>query len=85
MDLSNLELTPDQRDALLAHPDAPVYISDEQTRKVFMIIEKGQFPELEDEYIRDGLDLARGQIARGETSTKTIDEVIAVAERRLNS
>ena len=85
MEISDLELTPAQRQALLAQPDAPVYISDQQTRKIYMLVEKGRFPELEEEYIRDGLELAREQIARGETSNATLQEVIAKAERRLIS
>ena len=85
MDTSGLELTPAQRQALLAQPDAPVYISDRETRKVYMLVEKGRFPELEEEYIRDGLELAREQIARGETSNATLEEVITKAQRRLVS
>jgi Arc/MetJ-type ribon-helix-helix transcriptional regulator len=74
MNISDLELTPAQRQALVAQPEAPVYIADQQTRKIYMLVEKGRFPELEDEYIREGLELAREQIARGETSKATLDK-----------
>lgn len=83
MEISNIELTPAQRAALLAQPDAPVYITDRETKKVYMLFEQGRFPELEEEYIRDGLELAREQIARGERSNATIDSVIAKAQQRL--
>lgn len=83
MEISNIELTPAQRAALLAQPDAPVYIMDRETKKVYMLFEQGRFPELEEEYIRDGLELAREQIARGERSNATIDSVIAKAQQRL--
>jgi hypothetical protein len=66
----------------LAQPDAPVYISDRETRKVYVLCEQGHFPDLEEEYIRAGLELAREQIAQGKTSTATVQEVIAKAERR---
>jgi hypothetical protein len=33
---------------------------------VYLLVEQGEFPELEEEYIRDGVELAREQIARGE-------------------
>jgi hypothetical protein len=85
MDISNLELTPAQRAALLAQPDAPVYITDRETKKIYMLLEQGRFPELEEEYIREGIEFARNQIARGETSTATIDTVIAKAQQRLIS
>ncbi len=66
MDTSNLELTPAQRAALLAQPDAPVYITDGETRKVYLLCEKGRFPELEEEYIRDRLEEGFAAIERGE-------------------
>jgi hypothetical protein len=76
MDTSHLQLTPEMRLALAAHPDEPVYINDEATRSIYILVEKGKFPELEEYYIRQGLELARNQIARGEVSTASIDEVI---------
>lgn len=81
MDTSPLELTPAQRDALLAQPDSPVYIADQQTRKIYMLVEKGRFPDLEEDYIREGLELARGQIERAETSTARIGDIISKAQR----
>jgi Arc/MetJ-type ribon-helix-helix transcriptional regulator len=82
MDASNLELTPAQRAALLAQPDSPVYIADQATRKIYMLCEQGRFPELEEDYVREGLELAREQIRRGETSSASVQEVISKAERR---
>jgi hypothetical protein len=81
MQASNLQLTPEQREALLVHPGQPVHIADEETRKVYLLLEQGALPELEEEYIRQGLELAREQIARGEISTASIDEVIAKAQQ----
>jgi hypothetical protein len=82
MNVSSLELTPAQREALLAQPDAPVYIADEATQKIYMICEQGRFPGLDEEYIRAGLELARKQIERGDTSNSSIQEVILKAARR---
>ena len=80
MDTSNLQLTPELRQALLANPGEPVHIADEETRKVYLLVEQGAFPELEEEYIRHGLEQAREQITRGEVSTASITEVIAKAQ-----
>jgi Arc/MetJ-type ribon-helix-helix transcriptional regulator len=85
METSNIQLTPEQRQALLAHPDEPVYISDQETRRVYVLVEKGKFPELDESYIREGLKLAREQIARGEVSTASIDEVVAKSQQRHGS
>lgn len=81
MQTHNLQLTDEQRQALLVHPGQPVHITDAETRKVYLLLEQGAFPELEEEYIRQGLELAREQIARGQVSTASIDEVIAKAQR----
>jgi hypothetical protein len=78
----NLQLTPEQREALSATPDGAVHIADEETGKVYLLCEQGTLPELEEEYIRHGLEVARDQIARGEVSTASIDEVIAKARQR---
>jgi hypothetical protein len=83
MQTSDLQLTPEQREALLVHPGQPVHIADEQTRKVYVLFEQGALPELEEAYIRDGLELARAQIARGEISTASIDDVVVRAQRGL--
>jgi hypothetical protein len=80
MEISNLQLTPEQRQALLEHPGEPVHIQDAQTKRVYLLFEAGTCPELEEAYIRDGLELARDQIARGEISEATLEEVIAKAK-----
>lgn len=85
METSHLQLTPEQRSAVLSQPGVPVYIADDATQRVYMLVEKGLYPELEEDYIRAGLELAREQIARGETSQASIDQVIAKAERPLSS
>jgi hypothetical protein len=66
METSALQLTPEQRRALLAHPDEPLYIADQETRKVYVLLETGKFPELEEEYIRARLEEARVAIERGD-------------------
>jgi|SoiMethySBSTD1v2_1073268.scaffolds.fasta_scaffold3886923_2 hypothetical protein len=85
MDTSHLQLTPELREALRAHPGEPLHIADEETRKVYLIVEQGAFPELEEEYTRQGLEIARDQIVRGEISTSSIADVIAKAESKSTS
>ena len=57
MEACNPQLTPEIRQALAAHPDEPLYIADVETQKIYVILETGRFPQLEDDYIREGLDL----------------------------
>ena len=45
-------------------------------------VEKGKFPQLEESYIRDGLEVARNQIARSNVSTASIDDIVAKVQRR---
>jgi hypothetical protein len=82
MDTSPLELTPAQRDALLAQPDAPVYIADQETRKIYMLVEKGRFPELEEDYVRAKLEEGFAAIERGEVE-KWDSEAIKIAGRKI--
>jgi hypothetical protein len=82
MQTTHLQLTPEQREALQVNAGQPVHITDQSTRKVYILLEQGTLPELEEEYIRAGLELAREQIARGEVSTASIEEVIAKARQR---
>jgi len=76
------ELTPEQRQAVLAGAGQPLHIHDPQTQKVFLLIEQGVEPTLDEEYIRHGLDLAREQIGQGEVAHGNIEAVIAEAKRR---
>ena len=76
------ELTPEQRQAVLAGAGLPLHIHDPQTQKVYLLIEQGVEPTLEEEYIRRGLDLARQQIGKGEVALSNIEAVIAEAKRR---
>jgi hypothetical protein len=47
------------RAAVLQNPGGLIYFSDRETGKTFFLVEQGALPELEEEYIRDGLEVAR--------------------------
>lgn len=66
MDTSNLQLTPEMRHALAANPGLPVHIADEETRKVYLLVEQGVYPELEEEFIRTRLEEGFAAIELGE-------------------
>jgi hypothetical protein len=66
MDTSNVQLTPEQRAAIVAHPDQPLYIEDAETRETYLLVKTGKFPELEEDYIRARLEEGFAAIERGE-------------------
>jgi hypothetical protein len=84
MQTSNLQLSPEQRAAILAHPGEPVHIADEATRKVYLLIEQGAFPELEEEYIRSKLDEGFAASDRGEEEDWDSESIKAEGRRRLD-
>lgn len=77
----SFELTPEQRQAVIAG-GVPLHIHDTETQKVFVLIEQGVEPALEDEYVQAGLDVARKQIEQGDVSKQDIESVIVEARRR---
>jgi hypothetical protein len=79
---SQVQLTPEQRQAILARPGEPLHIEDAETNKVYLLVEEGAIPTLEEAYIQQGLKLARQQIAEGQISTLTAEEIKAEAKRR---
>ena len=78
----SIDLNPEQRQAALASEGKPLHIHDSGSQKVFLLIEQGVEPTLDEEYIRQGLQVAREQIQRGETANGNVEEVIAEARRR---
>lgn len=66
MDALDLQLTPEMRQALVANPHQPVYIADRETQKIYLLVEKGKLPQLDDQYIRARLEEGFAAIERGE-------------------
>lgn len=81
----SFELTPDQREAVLANAGLPLHIHDTESNRVYLLIEQGVEPRLDAEYVQSGLDTARKQIELGELGTRGINAVIAEARRRHSS
>ena len=83
MDTSHLQLTPEMRAALLAHPGEPLHIADEETRIVYLVIEQGACPELEEEYIRARLEEGFAAAERGEVEDWDSESIKAEGRRIL--
>ena len=65
MENSNPQLTPEQKAAIAAYLDQPLYIEDAVTRDTYLL-KAGKFPELEEEYVRARLEEGFAAIERGE-------------------
>lgn len=83
MDTSHLQLTAEMRAALLAHPGEPLHIADEETRKVYVVVEQGMFPEVEEEYIRSRLEEGFAAAERGEEEDWDSESIKAEGRRIL--
>jgi hypothetical protein len=83
MATSNVQLTPEQRQAIAAQPHQPLYIEDAETRKTYLVLEKGRFPELEEEYVRERLEEGFAAIERGEEEEWDAESIKAEGRRIL--
>jgi hypothetical protein len=66
METPPLQLTPEMRAALIAHPGEALHIADKETGKVYLVLEQGVVPELEEDFIRARLEEGFTAIERGE-------------------
>jgi hypothetical protein len=65
------------------HPAEPVYISGRETQKIYLLVEHGVLPELEDEYIRARLEEGFEAARRGEEEEWNADSIKADGRRIL--
>ncbi|MGD9636747.1 MAG: hypothetical protein AB7G28_14485 [Pirellulales bacterium] len=63
---AGFEFTPEQLRVLANNPDRALRIPVSETNKVYLLIEEGFLPTLDEEYIRAGLAHAAEQAIRGE-------------------
>ena len=61
----------------------PLQVPVEGTNKVYLVIEKGIIPTLDEDYIRQGLAHAAEQAARGDEANWDIDEIKAAGRELL--
>jgi hypothetical protein len=71
------EFTPEQLKLLEGHAGQPLHVSVRHTNKVYLVIEEGVIPTLDEDYIRRGLLHAAEQAARGDENEWSVDEIKA--------
>lgn len=77
------ELTPEQRTALQKHPGEPLHVEDSELHKVYLVIEQGALPTIDETYVRTKLIEADAAIARGDVGTWDPDAIKTEGRRRL--
>ena len=77
------EFTPDQIALLQNQHGEPFEVPVKATNKVYLIIEKGVMPSLDEDYVRQGLAHAAQQVAQGEESKWDIEEIKAAGRELL--
>jgi hypothetical protein len=76
------KLTEEQREAISAQPGGFVRVEDDQTRKVYLIIEESRASELYEQWLRQELQKGFDAADRGDVAEWNLDEVLADAHRR---
>lgn len=76
------KLTEEQRHAISAEPGGFVRVEDEQTRKVYLLIEESRACELYEQWLRQELQKGFDAAERGEVAEWSLDEFLAGAHRR---
>ena len=74
---ARFEFTPEQVEILHNNGGEPVHVQVKETNKVYLVIEQGEIPTLDDDYIRQGLEEAARAVERGEVADWDVEEIKA--------
>jgi hypothetical protein len=80
---NRFEFTPEQLQVLLNRAGQPLHVPVDATKKVYLVVEEGLIPTLEDEYIRQGLSHAADQAESGCESEWNAAEIKAAGRQLL--
>jgi len=77
------KLTDELRAAIREQPGLPLRVEDEQTKKVYLLIEESEAPQLYEHWLRRELQAGFDQADRGELVDWDPDRIKAEGRRRL--
>ena len=80
---NGFQFTPDQLRMLQSQLGEPLRVAVEETKKVYLVVEEGALPTLDENYIRQGLAHAAEQASRGEEAEWNTNEIKAAARQLL--
>lgn len=78
-------LTPEMHHALDVSGGTPIQLEDSLTQQRYLLVEQPIEVTLDEDYIRQGLQVARDEFNRGEYAPWDIEATIAEAQRRHES
>lgn len=70
------------RQALHQQQGKPLEVEDEQTRKLYVIVEKEEFRKMVDDQLRQQLQIGFDQADSGDVAEWDVEEVLGEAHRR---
>ncbi len=79
------KITHQMREALAQHPGRPLEVEDEQTQKVYMLVDAEQGRMLAEQWIREQLQIGLDAAAKGEVVEFNPDAIKAAGRQRLSS
>ena len=77
------EFTPEQVQLLHNHGGEPLHVPVQETNKMYLVIEEGVIPTLDEDYIRQGLAHAAEQAERGDEGEWDVEEIKAAGRELL--
>ncbi len=80
---SPFEFTPEQVQVLQRSAGEPLHIAVRENNKVYLVVEQGVIPSLDEDYIRRGLAQAADSIARGDVKDWNVEEIKAAGRELL--
>jgi len=83
METSFTPLPPELRQVLITHGGEPLHLVDDQTQKVYLLIEEEALSPIDDDYLRKLIQEANEEVERGDIADWDIEEVKAEGRRLL--
>jgi hypothetical protein len=80
---SSFEFTAEQLKLLHNNGGEPLHVPVKETNKVYLVIEEGVIPTLDEDYMRRGLAHAAEQVERGEVADWDMEEIKAAGRALL--
>ena len=81
METTYTPLPAELRPILMSRGDEPLHLIDDQTQKVYVLVEHTPAPPMDDDYIRKLLAEADEDIARGDIAELDLNEIKVEARR----
>jgi len=76
------KLTDEQRQAVRFHPGGFTRVEDDQTQKVYFLIEESRAKELYDQWVRQQLQVGFDEVDRGQLAEWDLDTFLAEMHRQ---